>query len=86
MGPTIWGAYYLLKEDVLGSLEPGKFADFLVLDKDYLTIPEDQIETIRVLMTVVGDEVVHLVPSLAQELRMEPRGAEVELGGPAASY
>ncbi|MCZ6750770.1 MAG: amidohydrolase family protein [Acidobacteria bacterium] len=83
---TIWGAYYVLKENVLGSLEPGKFADFLVLDKDYLTIPEDQIETIRVLMTVVGDEVVHLVPSLAQELGIEPRGAEVELGGPAASY
>ncbi len=33
---TIWGAYYVLKENLLGSLEAGKFADFLVLDKDYL--------------------------------------------------
>ena len=30
---TIWGAYYMLREDLLGSLEAGKFADFIVLDK-----------------------------------------------------
>jgi len=83
---TIFGAYYVLKEDVLGSLEPGKFADYLVLDKDYLTIPEDQIPTIRILMTSVGDKIVHLVPSLGQELGMAPRGAAVELGGPQARY
>ena len=83
---TIWGAYYVLKEDVLGSLEPGKFADFLVLDRDYLTIPEDEIEDIRILMTMVGGRLVHLVPSLAKELGMQPTGAQVELGGPAANY
>ena len=78
---TIWGAYYVLKENVLGSLEPGKLADFLVLDRDYLTIPEDQIDKIRILMTVVGDKVVHLTPSLAKELGMQAKGAAVELGG-----
>ena len=83
---TIWGSYYVLKEDVLGSLEPGKFADFLVLDRDYLTIPEEQIEEIRILMTAVGGKIVHLVPSLAKELGMQPTGAQVELGGPAAKY
>ena len=83
---TIWGGYYVLKEDVLGSLEPGKFADFLVLDKDYLTIPEEEIAKLRILMTAVGGKVKHLVPSLAGELGMEPVGAQVELGGPAASY
>ena len=83
---TVFGAYYVLKEDVLGSLEPGKFADYLVLDRDYLTIPEDDIQNIRILMTSVGDKVVHLVPSLARELGMEPRGAAVELGGPQANY
>ncbi len=83
---TIWGAYYVLKEDLLGSLEKGKFADFLVLDRDYLTIPEDQIDDIRILMTMVGGKVVHLVPSLARELRMQPKGAQVELGGPASKY
>ena len=83
---TIWGAYYVLKEDELGSLERGKFADYLVLDKDYLTIPEEQIADIRVLMTALGGKVVHLVPSLGRELGMAPRGAAVELGGPQAQY
>lgn len=83
---TVWGAYYLMKEDTLGSLEPGKFADFMVLDRDYLTIPEKDIENIRVLETVVGGKVMHLVPSLAKEWGMRPAGAQVELGGPAASW
>ena len=41
---TTWGAYYLAKEDVLGSLEVNKWADFIVLDRDYLTVPENEIE------------------------------------------
>ena len=72
---TRWGAYYLLREDRLGTLEPGKFADFIVLDKDFLTIPEDQIPDIQVLMTSVGGKVVHLVSSMASEAGMEPVGA-----------
>jgi predicted amidohydrolase YtcJ len=83
---TIWPAYYVLKEKVLGSLEVGKFADFLVLDKDYLTVPEAEIPRIRILMTMVGGRTVHLVPSLAKELGLQPTGAQVELGGLAATY
>lgn len=83
---TVWGAYYLMKEDVLGSLEPGKWADFIVLDRDYLTIPEEQIEDVRVLMTVVGGQIVHLVPSVAREIGMQPTGAQVQLRGAAAQW
>jgi len=51
-------AYLLFKEKDLGSIEPGKLADFLVLDRDYLTIPEDEIKEIKPLQTVVGGKVV----------------------------
>ena len=60
---------------MLGSLEPGKYADFIVLNKDLLTIPEDQIPTTQVLMTVVGGKTVHLTSELAREVGMNPVGA-----------
>jgi predicted amidohydrolase YtcJ len=83
---TTWGAYYLMKEDQLGALEPGKLADFIVLDRDYLTIPEEEIENVRVLLSVVGGKVRHLVPSLARKWGMQATGAQVELSGPAAQW
>jgi len=83
---TLSGAYYGLREDRLGSLEPGKLADLIILDRDYLTIPEDDISKIRVLMTMLGGKVVHLVPSLAREIGMQPTGSQITLGGPAAQW
>ena len=83
---TYYGSYYVMKEDKIGSLEPGKLADFLILDRDYLTIPVDQIKDTRVLMTVVGGRVIHLVPSLAKEFGLQPSGEQVNLGGPAAQW
>ncbi len=55
-------AWLLFKEQDLGSLGPGKLADFLVLDRDYLTVPEAEIREIRPVMTVVGGRVVHTAP------------------------
>ncbi|MBI4461021.1 MAG: amidohydrolase family protein [Acidobacteria bacterium] len=75
---TSWGSWYLRREDWLGSLKAGKFADFIVLDRDWATIPDDDIPKIRVFMTVVGGRVKHLVPSLARQLGMQPMGAQVE--------
>ena len=52
-------AFILFQEGNLGSLAPGKYADLLVLDRDYLTVPADQIKDIKPLMTMVGGRVVY---------------------------
>lgn len=83
---TIFAAYGTKKEKVLGSLEPGKWADLVVLDKDYLTVPVDDIPKLHVLLTLVGGKMVHLAPSLAREWSTPPVGAQVEYGGPAAQW
>jgi len=50
-------AYLVFQENNLGSIQPGKLADLVVLDRDYLTIPADQIKDIQTLMTIVGGKV-----------------------------
>ena len=52
-------AYILFMEDDLGTLEAGKFADLVVLDRDYLTVPANEVREIRPVMTMVGGEVVY---------------------------
>jgi len=51
-------AYMLFQEDNLGAIQPGKLADLVVLDRDYLTVPSDQIKDIKPVMTMVGGRVV----------------------------
>jgi len=55
---TNWAAYYSGEEELLGTIEPGKLADLVVLDKDYLTVPADEISEIKVLMTMIGAKVI----------------------------
>ncbi|NNE37764.1 MAG: amidohydrolase family protein, partial [Gammaproteobacteria bacterium] len=59
---TSRAAEWLFAEDLGGSLEPGKWADFIVLDKDYFTMPQGQLLDNKVILTVVGDEVVYQDP------------------------
>ena len=51
-------AYFLFQEKNLGSIEKGKLADFVVLDRDYMTVPLDEIRDIRPVMTVVDGKTV----------------------------
>lgn len=52
-------AYFVFQEDNLGSIAPGMYADLLVLDRDYLTVPAAQIKDTRPLMTMVGGRIVY---------------------------
>ncbi len=56
-GMTIWAAYSNFEEKEKGSIEVGKFADFIILDKDIMTVDSKEIPNIKVLKTVVGGEV-----------------------------
>lgn len=57
-GMTIWAAYSNFEENEKGSIEIGKFADFIILDKDIMTCPEDEIPNIMVLKTYINGEKV----------------------------
>jgi predicted amidohydrolase YtcJ len=52
-------AYFVFQENNLGSIQPGKQADLAVLDRDYLTIPADEIKDITSVMTMVGGRIVY---------------------------
>jgi predicted amidohydrolase YtcJ len=52
-------AYLVFQENNLGSIQPGKLADLLVLDSDYLTVPADRIRNIKPLLTMVGGRIVY---------------------------
>ena len=56
---TIHGAYAAFEESVRGTLEPGKYADFIVLDRDILSVPSGEILKARVLMHFVDGRMVH---------------------------
>jgi len=55
---TTWAAEYIMAEDTLGTLEPGKFADFVLLEKDFFEIPIDDVLDMRVVMTGLSGKIV----------------------------
>jgi predicted amidohydrolase YtcJ len=56
---TINGAYMAFEEKQKGSIEPGKLADFAVITKDYLNCPEDELQDIEAVATVVDGKLVY---------------------------
>lgn len=62
---TLDNAYAAFEEEIKGSITPGKLADIVVLSKDIMTIPEDEIPTARVIYTILGGKVVYRDADLA---------------------
>ena len=60
---TINAAYELHQDEATGSLEVGKFADLVVLDRNPLKVPSEEIAKTQVLETVVGGQVVYKAPN-----------------------
>ena len=56
-GYTIWAAEAAFQEDILGSIEVGKYADFTILDKDILTIKPNEILDTKPIYTIVGGKI-----------------------------
>ena len=60
---TLWLATaankWFIEEDDLGSIEVGNHADLAVLDRDYFTVPDDDLKQLRSILTVAGGRVVH---------------------------
>lgn len=58
-GMTIWAAYSVFEDDTRGSIEVGKKADFVRLEKDIMTIPLNGIPDVKVLQTAIAGETVY---------------------------
>ncbi len=56
---TIWAAEAHFEENIKGSLEAGKLADFVAIDRDYMKCDVEEIKEINTLMTVIGGKIVY---------------------------
>lgn len=65
---TVNAAHQLRLEGQLGSLEAGKLADLIVLERDFLSVPEEELGRNRVLLTMVGGQVVAALDAFAGTL------------------
>ena len=59
MGMTSWAAYSNFEEKEKGSIEIGKMADFVILDRDIMTVEEGEIFSTKVVATILGGNVVY---------------------------
>jgi predicted amidohydrolase YtcJ len=58
---TKGSAWFTFDDDKRGTLQAGRLADLAVLDRDYLTVPTEEIGALTALLTMVGGRIVHAV-------------------------
>jgi len=58
-GMTLWGAYANFEENQKGSIEVGKVADFVILDRDILSVSENRIPKARIVATLLNGNIVY---------------------------
>ena len=56
---TIDAARFISEEQMLGSIEKGKYADLVVLSGDFLGVPDDEIDSLEPVMTIVAGKIVY---------------------------
>ncbi len=77
---TRWGGFALWKEKEIGSIEPGKWADIVILNGDYMTTPIEDMHGLKPLMTMVSEKIIYEEKSLrGNMLYFNPETAEWEI-------
>jgi predicted amidohydrolase YtcJ len=61
---TRYGAYPLWKENAIGSLEPGKLADIVILNGDYMAAAVEELDSLTSILTIIGGKVAYEDPEL----------------------
>jgi predicted amidohydrolase YtcJ len=59
---TLNAAKFISEDNMLGSIEKGKYADLVVLSGDYMTVPDEKIDDLEVVMTIVNGKVAYESP------------------------
>lgn len=65
---TTGSAYAAFQERDIGSIEAGKLADFVLWDRDFFTIPQEEIKDVKALATVLSGKVVYRNPQSSLSL------------------
>ena len=75
---TVWPSIYVLRDKELGTIAPGRYADFVILNKDYFSVPENELPTVFPVMTVLGGKTIVLRSEYAKELGTNPIGPQMK--------
>lgn len=60
---TVWAAYANFQERLIGSISPGKYADFVVMDRDWMTAPREEVDRTTIFATYFAGRRVYAEPS-----------------------